>query len=403
MNDLTTKFDTIDVTLPREVEREVADDIEKESVFVSPDLDRITIGQDRKTACLILKTNDNNEQTVEKANRYLEVMARQVSGFKTKTFAETKRCDQGEYVRSVNEKLVEKGWLFDYGMGQVAYSGPVLKLAQLVNKKAGEFYAAAFSAIDGSFPALVDADVLQKCGYFDSHPNAITLLGNMVEDFDAIEEFRVANSCSDGAVLPPRDHVHVDGMCLNPAACFPCYPTLAGKTYETGEAFTWLGRVFRYESRNINGLDRLYEFNVRELVFVGSEDYVVDCRAKALPLVEQLAGYFDLDCQIQSATDPFFATVSAAKKFFQAAEEVKNEIKIPVLDKNGDEKLLACGSINLHGNFFGKKFDIGAGDGEPAHTGCVGLGIERWVLAAFTQHGFDERRWPENVGNEIFA
>ena len=75
---------------------------------------------------------------------------------------------------------------------------------------------------------MIDADTLHKCGYFDSHPNAVTFLGNVVEDFDAIEEFRRANSCSEGAHLPGQDHIHIDGMCLNPAACFPCYPTLAG-------------------------------------------------------------------------------------------------------------------------------------------------------------------------------
>jgi hypothetical protein len=35
-------------------------------------------------------------------------------------------------------------------------------------------------------------------------------------------------------------------------------------------------------------------------------------------------------------------------------------------------------------------------------TGCVGLGIERWVLATFTQHGFDPDRWPEAVRAKIF-
>ena len=263
--------------------------------------------------------------------------------------------------------------------------------------------AAAFGASDGHFPAMIDADTLHKCGYFDSHPNAVTFLGNVIEDIDALEEFRRANSCSEGALLPPAEHVHVDGMCLNPAACFPCYPTLSGRTFTTGEAYTWMGRVFRYESRNINGLDRLYEFNVRELVFVGGEDYCRGVRAKALPVVEELAAMFDLDMQIQTATDPFFATVSAAKKFWQAAQEVKNEIKIPVLDAKGNTKLLACGSINLHGNFFGNRFDIKCGDGSPVQTGCVGLGIERWVLAAFTQHGFDPARWPAAIRGVVFG
>ena len=127
------------------------------------------------------------------------------------------------------------------------------------------------------------------------------------------------------------------------------------------------------------------------------------CRKKALPIVEELAAMVDIDCKVQTATDPFFATVSAAKKFWQAAQEVKNEIKIPALGADGDVKQIACGSINLHGNFFGKRFDIKGTDGEPVQTGCVGLGIERWVLACFTQHGFEPSRWPAGVAAKIFA
>ena len=397
-----TEFAEIVLALPRPVDDEVAGDIEKESVFVSPAIDRILVNPDRATARLVLRSGANLEEVTGKAQRFLDVMAKQLSGFEIKVFVETKRKDTGDYQNNVNEGLVERGWMHDYGKGQVAYSGPVLNLARLVNERSGELYKKAFAAKDGHFPAMIDADTLHKCGYFDSHPNAVTFLGNVIEDFDAIEEFRLANSCSEGALIPPHEHVHIDGMCLNPAACFPCYPTLTGKTID-GEAYSWLGRVFRYESRNIRGLDRLYEFNVRELVFVGNEDYVRACRMKALPIVEELAAMMDIDCKVQTATDPFFATVSAAKKFWQAAQEVKNEIKIPALGADGEIKQLACGSINLHGNFFGKRFDIKGTDGEPVQTGCVGLGIERWVLAAFTQHGFDERRWPAAVRKQIFA
>ncbi len=402
MNKHVLDLPEVVLDLPRQVDSEVAGDIEKESVFVSPFINRIVVNEGGATARVVLARGAPIDETIDKAKRYLAVMAKQISGFDIKVFVETKRRDSEPYVMNVNAGLVERGWMYDYGKGQVAYSGPVLKLAQLVNRKAGELYTAAYGARDAHFPALIDAETLKKCGYFDSHPNAVTFVGNVIEDFDAIEKFRIANSCSEGALLPDRDHIHIDGMCLNPAACFPCYPSLTGKVIEAGECYTWLGRVFRYESRNINGLDRLYEFNVRELVFVGNEDYVRDCRRKALPIVEELAGYFDLDCQVQTATDPFFATVSAAKKFWQAAQEVKNEIKIPVLGADGRQKLLACGSINLHGNFFGNRFDIKGADGAPLQTGCVGLGIERWVLAAFTQHGFDERRWPEDVRRTIF-
>ena len=403
MNKHMTDFNEVVLELPREVDREVAGDIEKESVFVSPQIERIIVDSEGKTARLILRPGADMAEAADKARRYLDVMVKQVTGFEIKVFVETKRKDTGDYQRGVNEGLVARGWMHDYGKGQVAYTGPVLKLAQLINEKSGELYKAAFNAQDGHYPAMIDADTLHKCGYFDSHPNAVTFVGNVVEDFDAIEEFRRANSCSEGAHLPAQEHIHIDGMCLNPAACFPCYPTLTGRHFQEGECYSCLGRVFRYESRNINGLDRLYEFNVRELVFVGDENYMRDCRAKALPIIEELAGFMDIDCQVQTATDPFFATVSAAKKFWQAAQEVKCEIKIPALGSDGSVKQLACGSINIHGNFFGKRFGFTCANGEPAQTGCVGLGIERWVLAAFTQHGFEPQRWPDAVRARIFS
>ena len=402
MNKHVTNFSEITLDLSRAVDHEVAGDIEKESVFVSPHIDRIIVNDDGATARVLTRPGAPLEDVADKAKRFLDVMVKQVSGFEIKVFINTQRKDTGPYQIGVNQGLVERGWMHDFGKGQVAYNGPVLKLAQLINQKAGQLYASAFGAVDGHYPAMIDADTLQKCGYFDSHPNAVTFLGNVVEDFDAIEEFRRANSCSEGAVLPGHEHIHIDGMCLNPAACFPCYPTLTGQSFKEGKCYTWMGRVFRYESRNINGLDRLYEFNVRELVFVGSEDFVRSIRAKSLPIIEELANLIDIDCQVQTATDPFFATVSAAKKFWQAAQEVKNEIKIPALSNDGTTKMLACGSINLHGNFFGKRFNFTDGNGEPAQTGCVGLGIERWVLAAFTQHGFEPQRWPKAVRDVIF-
>jgi seryl-tRNA synthetase len=388
--------------IPRPIGIDIAGDIEKESVFVSPWLERIVVSGDLTRARLVLRPAAPLSDVVDKASRYLDAMSKQRSGFDIKVFAETRRRDSGDYEVDVDSGLVRRGWVHDYGKGQVAYNGPVLALARLIDRKAAELYSREFDVADAHFPSLVDAETLHKCGYFDSHPNAVTFIGNMIEDIDALEAFRRANSCSQGALLPAREDIHMDGMCLNPAACFPCYPTLTGRNVGAGEVHSWLGRVFRYESRNINGLARLYEFNVRELVFVGDENYVRDCRKKALKAVEELASFFDLDARVQTATDPFFATVAAAKKFWQASQEVKNEVIIPVLDAQGRSKSLACGSINLHGNFFGTRFSIADGAAAPAQTGCVGLGIERWVLACFTQHGFDARRWPEAVARTIF-
>lgn len=394
---------TIEVALPREISAETAGDIEKESVFVSPHLERIVVGIDRKSATLVLRNDEMKDEVADKASRYLDAMCKHLTGFEVNVIHKTVRCDSGDYEQDAHAGLVARGWVHDYGKGQVAYSGPVLKLARFINAEAERLYAQVFAIEDAHFPAFVDHATLHKCGYIESHPNAVSFVANVVEDFDALEEYRLANSCGAGPAIPPENQLHQGGMCLNPAACLPAYPTLEGRTVgANGHIISWLGRVFRYESRNISGLDRLYEFNVREIVFVGSEEFVAEKRARALPLIKELAETVDLDMSLQSATDPFFATVSAAKKFFQQAHDVKSEILLSSLSPEGSPKLLAGGSVNLHGAFFGERFDIKTEDGVAAHTGCIGLGIERWVIAAFTQHGFDPARWPERVRTAIF-
>jgi len=394
---------TIFVKLPRQIDDVLASDIEKEAAFISPHLSRLVVNPERTEVSVEVNDQAHEQDVQGKVDRFLDAMMKRTHSFDTKVFMETQRRDSAPYETGVHQGLQERGWLHDYGDGRVALSGPALRLAKLVDHRARALYEGSFNVIERDFPAMIDADLLKRCGYFDSHPNAVCFVGHVVEDFDAIEEFRTMNTESDSPAVLPSDHIHMPGMCLNPAACFPCYPTLKGQQLDgDGQILTWRGRVFRFESRNVSGLDRLWEFNVREIVFAGAEDYVADCRKQAMPLVAELAEWLDLDCQIETAADPFFATVSAAKTFWQRAQEVKNEIMLPVGYKDdGTLRRIASGSINLHGNFFGDRFDFTAAD-VPAFTACIGLGIERWVLAGFVQHGFDAQRWPRAVRDKIF-
>jgi seryl-tRNA synthetase len=393
------------IDLPRQIDANLAADIEKEAAFVSPYLRRLRVGSERDTVEIEVSERVQETAVHDKVERFLDAMLKRTHCFETKVFLRTERGDAGPYEVNVHQELVRRGWVFDYGHGHVAMTGPALALADLIDGKAAELYRRHFDAEGGHYPAFVNAEILKRCGYFDSHPNAVSLVGHVIEDFDAIESFRAANSCAEGVVLPESEQVHMPGLCLNPAACFPCYPTLAGQSVpEAGKAMTWRGRVFRYESRNLAGLDRLWEFSVRELVFVGSDRYVGAARERAIPLIGELAATFDLECQVETANDPFFATVAAARTFWQRSQEVKNEIMLTLEPGlSGARRKLACGSINLHGRFFGDRFDITSADAEAAATGCIGLGIERWVFAAFSQHGFDPERWPAAVRNEIFG
>ncbi|HZP72194.1 MAG TPA: hypothetical protein VFA97_02340, partial [Gaiellaceae bacterium] len=57
---------------------------------------------------------------------------------------------------------------------------------------------------------------------------------------------------------------------------------------------------------------------------------------------------------------------------------------------------------NYHREHFSSIFDLRQGSGEPAHTACVGFGLERISLALFSRHGLDPDAWPADVGSLLW-
>ena len=58
-----------------------------------------------------------------------------------------------------------------------------------------------------------------------------------------------------------------------------------------------------------------------------------------------------------------------------------------------------CIAVNLNEilDYFGTAFGIMTANGKPAHSACIGFGLERIALALFRKHGFDPDRWPASV------
>jgi seryl-tRNA synthetase len=190
---------------------------------------------------------------------------------------------------------------------------------------------------------------------------------------------------------------------LLPALCYAVYAAREGSVVPTeGVAVTCAGRCFRYESRNMNGLERLWEFSMREVVFLGDEKMVESRRARAIELVMEQLDRWDLDGAIETASDPFFPAGRAARAHWQRSGERKLELRLPVGGRNGAVRTAACASLNLHDRFFGSAFAIGSAAGEAAASGCVGWGMERWMLACFAQHGFVPEAWPRWLRSRVF-
>lgn len=394
----------LSIELENDLDKELARDIIKESVFVSDHLHSLAINN-KQVDIEISSDNESEVLLVErKVKRYINAMVTGHRAVPEHVLAESEQKNSSGIEQDVFEKLSTLGWVSRIGDGHLSFSGPALNLFKYIDKCISTTYDEVFSPEDRHFPAMLPASVLAKSGYFDSHPNNVSFATHLKNDFDVIEEFRHKFGGRSDMDDLSIDSVATPHVCLNPAACLPSYFTLENTKMESNLVMSWLGRVFRHESKNVEGLERLWEYNVRELVFIGDAEFVHENKQKSIETICDILGKLELDYRIVSSTDPFFATVAAIRKFFQKSMQAKFEVKLKInVAVEGGNSEVAAGSINLHDTFFGERFNIKSVSDEVATSACVGLGIERIMLACFAQHGVEPFRWPSKLAANVFT
>lgn len=179
---------------------------------------------------------------------------------------------------------------------------------------------------------------------------------------------------------------------LVPAACYPLYPTATGTVTSEGRLVDLRSFVFRHEP----SIDpaRMQIFRQREFVRIGTAEQALAHRDFWLKKGEEILNSVGLEVRPEVANDPFFGRAGKVMASAQKEQDLKFELLHAVAT---DEKLTAITSCNYHLDYFGKTFDIRTPDGNPAHTACIGFGLERIALALFMKHGFHVDRWPSDV------
>jgi seryl-tRNA synthetase len=280
------------------------------------------------------------------------------------------------------------------GEGLAVLEGAPLALFDYFDRVFREF-GAAWKPRPMRVPTLIPTDVLAKCDYFRSFPHNVTYACHLPEDPARIEDFRKRHhdreTLDDRALsdmVPPE-------VCLSPAVCYHVYYANRARVVPPeGLVYAVCGKCFRYESKNLRDLRRLWDFTMREIVFLGTREQVLAEREKGIELFKGFLDEHRLAGEIRTASDPFFiAPDAAAKTYFQLSSDTKFEIALAL----HDDARLAVGSFNYHNDFFGKAFDSRLDGGGPMFSACIAFGLERWVYAFVAQHGSDPSRWPDVV------
>ncbi len=248
------------------------------------------------------------------------------------------------------------------------------------------------SAADGAevytFPPVIDRQIIEKTDYLDSFPH---LAGTV---FSFFGKERQAKELSERvhAGQPWADLQGMTDVCLNPAACYPLYPTMTGTLPANGRLVTMTNWVYRHEPSPEP--TRMQSFRVREFVKAGEPDAVVAWRDQWLDRGVTLLRELGLPANPDVAADPFFGRAGKILADGQKAQKLKFEVLVPVI--SADNPTAVC-SFNYHQDHFGSVFAIKTADAATAHTACLGFGLERVVMALFRHHGFDPTAWPHAV------
>jgi len=293
------------------------------------------------------------------------------------------------YREDPHVSLEAAGELVKFAPGRYGLGPRLTRLVQTLDRHM-ETIAGEMDAPPYQFPSLISAEVLDTCRYLTNFPASLNLVSHLREDLAVLQEFAKTAAFEDGALRYPAAAMSPVDSLLSPSVCFHWYNWLRNTSLEAPRSITALGKCFRYEASSLTGLERLWDFSMREIVFVGADRYVLDRREQCVAAATRLLDALELEYEITTATDPFFVDSYAVQAAFQQGFELKFELLCP-LPYSG--KKLAVGSINYHRDFFGRSFSIQQG-GVPAHTGCIGFGLERLALAIAAQHGPTVDRWP---------
>jgi len=217
---------------------------------------------------------------------------------------------------------------------------------------------ADFCAHQRRYPALIDTQTLRFAGYHEAFPHLLLTAASLHDP------------AADATRLLTASNLSAPRWCLSPAVCLHVYAEFAGQVLAEPLVITARGRCFRNEADTSPG-ERQIEFEMREIVVAGNAEQLQQLVPQIQSQVEMLAGRHGLAGAWDVAEDPFFLPAARGKAYLQRLKETKWEFRAA----DG----LALASVNWHETFFGTRFGINDADGEPIHTACVAVGLDRWL------------------------
>lgn len=367
-------------------------DLESRLVFLDEDVIGARVVDDGRTIRLGLRpttSSDRHATIVSRARRLVAMMAKAIEP--RIEIVEEQHTSPPGCGCDLDAALVKSRDLHEEISGVPAIGPRLTALVDALEARLLEL-ARTLNPVPYRFPALIDPVLLERLSAFEHFPHTLGFVGHLRRDLDVLERFSAEASAGAGGVQAPDGSFARPCALLTPAVCYHLYGYLANQVIDAeGHVATAQGKCFRHESANMTSLERLWEFTMREVVFVGSQAFVLAGRDTMRRLARDFFASIGLDHHVETAHDHFFGAQYWRQSALQTAFKLKLEVRAALPHK---AKTLAVASYNYHQDFFGRRMNIRLPDGAAAHTSCVAFGLERVAYALLSQHGLDPASWP---------
>ena len=160
----------------------------------------------------------------------------------------------------------------------------------------------------------------------------------------------------------------------------------------------------RYESGGIHGIERVDEFHRIEMVWIGYPDQVIKLHQEIIKKYKRIFNeILDFEWRMAHVT-PWFM---AQEGLIGTADEEKIigtidfEAYLPYRGSREESEWLEFQNASNNGDKYPRGFNVKSQTGKELHSGCTGVGLERWLAVFLAQKGLDMENWPKKFLNRI--
>lgn len=397
----------IDIYLNKNLDEKLISELEKKIYYISENIvkfRRIYSGS-TCSAIRLYMTGIYDENEIKE--RFYDIIANEIVGLKNIKINRIWDDDVSNftYCDRVLKECIEKKYIYIPSEGRITLKEPLASLLLFFDDIFKIIAIKMHSCENYYFPTLLGMNTLKKVGYFESFPHLLMFAARLKNDVANYKGFiktfkEINNKNFPNALL---NYCCCTDLSLSPTICYHVYETLENHVIDN-YSVTACGKVFRYEDKYQKPFERLWDFTLREVVFLGERDFVQHQVQSYCIYTIKFMKLLQLHGFCETASDPFFLVDDASKKInIQKMMHSKYELQLRTSVCN----TLAVASFNFHNQHLSKKFNLYAPSSNQkkhyCHTGCIGIGLERLIFAFLSQYGCDYIKWPKIIRDYLNA